>query len=63
MSFKCLMAHNIPLYNTVISKWVTKGRKVREGRRKEKYGGREKEAFLFVIGGLQGGGSNIFISH
>lgn len=56
------MAYNIPLYHTVISKWVTNGRKVREGRR-EKSVEREKEAFLFVNWGVERRGSNIFISH
>lgn len=44
------MAHNIPLYHTVISKWVTKGRNLREGSREESIK-REKEAFLFVTEG------------
>lgn len=43
------MDHNIPLYNIVISKWVIKKKKVREGGRRKRF---EKAFYGRVRGGV-----------
>lgn len=50
MCFKYLMAHNIPLYDTVISKQKVTAKRIKIWTERGQYEGREKHVYLLLVG-------------